>query len=235
VTLGEGGSATAPASLLGGGSAGTAAGAAASAGLLGAGPLQALGLGAPHPLVGLARRRALASGSLSQRALERTVAQLHGCLDQLSDEQRRVLSLRAGLGPRPALSRTHVAHRLGLGVATTRRIERRALRRLGAADGAGQCVAGGASASAGAMLLLGSSPFALADGSTLAAAGDGGASGPRSGIKGVSDSGGGASGGSSLGDALPPPIGDGSDWTLLILLMLFGMLGLLVRRELRRR
>jgi hypothetical protein len=186
---------------------------------------------APRPLLGVRTRRALAHGSLTRHQLTQVVARLHGCLGQLAPTQRRVLVLRAGLGSRPALSPTQVARRLGLGVAQTRRIERRALQRLGALDGAGRCVAGGAVTFAA---LLASTPFGLSDGSTLAAAGDGAALGrPRGGVKGVSESGGG-DGGSALGAALPPPLGQGSDWTLLLLLMVAALVVLLVRRELRR-
>jgi hypothetical protein len=154
---------------------------------------------------------------------------MQGCLDGLAAGERRVLVLRAGLGAAPALSRSDVARRLGLPVPQTGRIERRGLRRLEALDGAGRCDDGRRAAA---------SPFGvdnvdLAGGSGLIPVGDGRAEGsqPRSGVAGVSASGG---GGGDLGDALPPPIGDGSDWTVLILLTLLAMVGLLVRRELRR-
>jgi hypothetical protein len=181
-------------------------------------------------VVGLATRRALARGVLSQRRLEQTVGDLRQCVDQLSDPQQRVLTLRAGLGPLPPLSRTQVARRLDLTRGQTGRIERRGLRRLGALDGAGRCggVAGASTAAAASLL---APAGALA---TSAATADvGSASQPRYGVEGVSASGG--NGGPSLDDVLPPPIGDGADWTVLILLMLAAMVGLLVRRELRRR
>jgi hypothetical protein len=164
--------------------------------------------------------------------LHRLVLDARACMDQLGARERRVLGLRAGLGPRPALSRGQVASRLGLGVAQTGRIERSGLRRLGALEGAGACA--GASGSrtigaAGGLLPTAASAAALA-------------TTPRSAIGGVSASGrgdgarsehNGGSGG--LGDALPPPLGQGSDWTLLILLTLLALVGLLVGREVRRR
>ncbi len=182
-------------------------------------------------VVGPATRRALARGALSQHQLERTVADLRQCVDQLGEAQRRVLTLRAGLGPRAPLSRTQVARRLDLSRPQAGRIERRGLRRLGALDAAGRCGVTAATTSATIASLL-APAGALATSST--AAGDvGSASRPRYGIEGVSASGGGD--GASLDDVLPPPIGDGSDWTALILLMLAATVGLLVRRELRRR
>ncbi|HEX7291712.1 MAG TPA: hypothetical protein VF250_11365, partial [Conexibacter sp.] len=147
---------------------------------------------------------------------------------QLAPTQRRVLVLRTGLGPRDALSRDRVARRLDLGLAQTRRIERRGLRRLSALDAAGRCVGDGGGAA------LASAPLGMPPGAALAAAAGAGAvlGQPRGDVKGVSGSGGG--GGPSLADVLPPPLGEGSDWTLLILLMLAAMVALLVRRELRR-
>jgi hypothetical protein len=144
-----------------------------------------------------------------------------------------VLVLLAGLGPRPGLSPDQVARRLGLGVARTRQIERHALRRLGALDGAGRCVAAGGAVAFGT--LSASAPFGLSDGSTsMAAAGVDSMGGARGAVEGVSSSGGGGDEGSALGAALPPPLGQGSDWTLLILLTVAALVALLMRRELRR-
>jgi hypothetical protein len=179
-------------------------------------------------------RRSAASGgpAAQQRRLERTVAQLQGCLGTLSTSERRVLALRAGLGPRPALSRPRVARRLGMSLRRTGAIERRGLRRLDALGAAGRCgtsaepaVAYGLLATAAGGLGAAWDPLSARMG-----AGRGASQRPRSGIGGVVASG----GGGSLGDALPPPIGHGSDWTVLILLTLLATLGLLVRRELRR-
>lgn len=168
-------------------------------------------------------------GRIGQHELERAVAALRACLGQLTTIQRRVLILRAGLGPRRALSREQVARRLDLGRAQVRRVEQRGLRRLGGLDGAGRCVARDGVAAAA---LFGSGAFG---GTALAAAtkGSAGLARPGSGVKGVSASGGGDDG-PSLGEALPPPLGRGSDWTLLILVMAAAMVALLVRRELRR-
>jgi Sigma-70, region 4 len=229
-----GGSGSTALSPLGTPLGGTAAGAAAATGLLGVGGLQALaGTAAPRPLLSARTRRALVHGSLTQHKLEQVVASLRACLGQLEPRQRRVLVLRAGLGPRPALSRRQVARRLGVGVTQARRIERRALRRLGALDGAGRCVAGSSLSSAStAAALLG-----LTGGATLAATGDGGLGQARSGIEGVSANGGGdedPDGDSGLGAALPAPFGEGGDWTLPILAMGAAMLVLLLVRELRR-
>ncbi len=185
----------------------------------------------PGGLLGAGLRRKLAHGSLTRSELARVVASLRGCLGQLPPEERRVLLLRAGLGPRPGLSSSQVARRLGLGVAQTRRIERRALRRLGALDGAGRC-GGGGTVRSGA--LLASALFDRSNGSLSGAADGAALDRPRNGIEGVSGSGGGHDGSSALGAELPSPLGHGSDWTLLILLMVAAPAGLLVRRELRR-
>src|SRR6185369_5294000 len=108
----------------------------------------------------------------------------------------------------------------------------RALRRLGALDGAGMCTAGAAAASPLRLLtgglLSALPPYGAAIGGNPAA----GAPPPRFGVKGVSEAGG--DGGSGGGLALPPPIGDGADWTLLVLLGLASMLALLVWYEVRR-
>jgi hypothetical protein len=207
------------------------AGATSAVGLVAAGPSGTLHVDGRRTIVAPATRRALARGSLPQHRLERAIARLQGCLAELSDRQQRVLSLRAGLGSRPALTPTEVARRLHLGVAQAERIERRGLRRLGVLDGAGRC-AGAAASDA----LRSSVALAGGSGTPTAGALDGLDEGsqPRSGIKGVSKSGGGDDGGSG-GLALPPPIGNGGDWTLLILLALAAMLGVFVRRELRRR
>ncbi len=156
------------------------------------------------------------------------MTKLRQCLGQLTATQRRVLILRTGLGPRDALSRDRVARRLDLGLAQTRRIERRGLRRLSSLDNAGRC-AGGSSGVALASLPFGASPGA----GLVAVPGEGAVLGqPRGDVKGVSGSGG--DDGPRLADVLPPPLGQGSDWTLLILLMAAAMVALLVRRELRR-
>ena len=74
------------------------------------------------------------------------VARYGACLPELTTRQRRVLRLRAGVGPRPPASRAAVARKLELPVARVRRAEQRGLRSLrrsardgcaSASDGAG--------------------------------------------------------------------------------------------------
>ena len=74
-----------------------------------------------------------------ERRLRRTVRRLRGCLGVLDRRGRRVLVLRAGIGPLPALSRRAVAERLDAGVGRVARSERRALRELRGAARAGRC------------------------------------------------------------------------------------------------
>jgi hypothetical protein len=187
------------------------------------------------------RYRIAAGGSLdhpagrvgsAQRRLELAVEHARQCLDDLHRGERRVLDLRAGIGPGVPLTRPQTARRLDLGVAQTGRIERRGLRRLDALASAGACGgAGGAVASAGPLAATG----ALAGGATLVA--DASDSRSRFDVGGVVAHGGGdpASDGRSGLDALPPPIGDGGEATLLVALGLLVTLALLVRRELSRR
>jgi hypothetical protein len=203
--------------------------------LLGPAGIQALaGSAAPRQLLDARTRRALTHGSLTRQRLERVVAKLHGCLGQLAPMQRRVLVLLAGVGSRPALGRAQVARRLGLGIAQTGRIERHAVWRLGALDAAGRCVAGGGGGTPSFAALLTLGPAGLDSGLTPAA-GDGAALGrSRGAVKGVSESGGSQGGGAALGAALPPPLGRGSAWTLVLMLMVAALVVLLVRRELRR-
>jgi hypothetical protein len=69
------------------------------------------------------------------------VQRLSGCLDDLSNRQRRVLELRAGVGEASPRTRTGVARVLDLRVKRVRRIERRGLRRARELDRAGACAA----------------------------------------------------------------------------------------------
>jgi hypothetical protein len=64
------------------------------------------------------------------RKLRRAVRQLQGCLYAISGFERRVLSLRAGIGDAPTLSRQAVASRLEVSTKRVRRAERRGVRRL---------------------------------------------------------------------------------------------------------
>jgi hypothetical protein len=65
----------------------------------------------------------------AERRLRRSVQRLSGCLDELSDAQRRVLELRAGVGEASPRTRRGVARALEYRVQRVRRIERRGLRR----------------------------------------------------------------------------------------------------------
>jgi hypothetical protein len=175
------------------------------------------------------------SGTGRQHRLESAVMQLHQCLDDLGASERRVLSLRAGVGPGAPLTRSQVARRLDLGVGRTGRIERRGLRRLDGLAAAGAC--GTAGSGVAAMSLLSPVPLG-ATGAALGTSADAaGALRPSSAVGGVVAHGGGdeGSGGRSGFDALPPPIGDGGEATLLVALGLLVALALLVRRELLRR
>ncbi|HZV75282.1 MAG TPA: sigma factor-like helix-turn-helix DNA-binding protein [Conexibacter sp.] len=173
------------------------------------------------------------SALVAQRRLERAVARLQACLSGLTERERRILTLRAGLGPGPALSRAQVARLLDLSLTRTGQIERRGLRRLGALDRAGRCAGGGGVSTAWLWgSASGSTPLLATPTGGMEHAADP-ASRPRFGIEGVIASGGGSGRGSGF-DALPPPLGHGSDETLLILLALLAALGLLVRWELRR-
>jgi hypothetical protein len=174
----------------------------------------------------------------AQHRLERTVARLRGCLGELGADERRVLALRAGLGPGAALSRPQVARRLGLGVARVGSIERRGLRRLGALDGASACAAA-ASTMSSLPLVPPPAFLGVADAASASDVGAGARHGshPRFGVGGVVAHGG---GGGRSGFGALPPIGPHDAATLLIALMLIVSmllvtLGLLVRRELKRR
>ena len=124
----------------------------------------------------------LASGSgtraerrqtVRERRFRRTVRRLSGCLDALPELSRRVLVLRAGVGEQDVLTVAQTARRVDRRMRAVRRIERRALRRLKAADRAGRCgepVPDGAGAPATAIGGGGVGAGAAA-GSELAAAG----------------------------------------------------------------
>jgi hypothetical protein len=72
------------------------------------------------------------------KRLRETVAKTSGCLDDLSSAERRVLTLRAGVGAGRPQSRRGVARRLDISVRRVARLEKaglRHLRRLGARGG----------------------------------------------------------------------------------------------------
>jgi hypothetical protein len=65
-----------------------------------------------------------------ERRLRQVVGRLRGCLDGLPVLERRVLILRAGVGPGDPRSRARVARATDLSTRRVARLERRGLRRL---------------------------------------------------------------------------------------------------------
>jgi hypothetical protein len=170
------------------------------------------------------------------------VRRLSGCLGELGAGQRRVLLLRAGIGPRPALTRAQVSRRLDASLVRVRRLERRGLQRLRAFERAGGCgsAAGGYSVmpSTGSFVGPGGesavrASFNGADGLPGGATGSGGQEAePRSDVKDEFEQ----------SRPVPPatfiprsPDGDGLDLTLVALLLGAGMFAYAVRRELSHR
>ena len=74
-----------------------------------------------------------------ERALRRTVLRFHGCLSRVPRSERRVLSLRAGVGRLRPHTRSEVARITHLRRARVISLERHGLRRLRALDRAGAC------------------------------------------------------------------------------------------------
>jgi hypothetical protein len=74
-----------------------------------------------------------------ERNLRRTVLRFHGCLSRVPRSERRVLSLRAGVGRLRAHTRSEVARITHLRRARVIALERRGLRRLRALNRAGVC------------------------------------------------------------------------------------------------
>jgi hypothetical protein len=85
----------------------------------------------PNSPAAKARRR--------DRALRRSVLRFQGCLSQLPRSERRVLTLRAGVGSSRARSRTEVARITHLRRARVITLERRGLRRLHTLGRTGTC------------------------------------------------------------------------------------------------
>ena len=77
-----------------------------------------------------AAQRWLAAGAAARAAAAPHGGRLRACLDGLPTLERRVLVLRAGLGPRQPRARARVARALDLSARRVRRLERRGLRRL---------------------------------------------------------------------------------------------------------
>jgi hypothetical protein len=119
-----------------------------------------------------------------ERRLRRTVKRLSGCLDVIGTAPRRVLVLRAGVGPRSPQTRQAVAERLDTTVRHVARTERRGLRGLRRAARAGRC----GSAAQGTTIPFagrstGSRPATVAVGTGTAPGSDGGAPSGGSGVK----------------------------------------------------
>ena len=95
-----------------------------------------------------------------------------GCLGILPRRERRVLELRAGVGPRRPASRARVSRRLDLSVRRVARIERRALRTLERDARDGCTLAPGAEFAVDETAI-----WAAGDGAVLAAAGSRGTAG----------------------------------------------------------
>ena len=195
-----------------------------------------------------------------ERRFRRAVRRLSDCLDALPLLSRRVLVLRAGVGEQRVLSVAQTARRVDRRERAVRRIERRALRQLKAADRAGSCgepVPDGAGAPAidvsGSELAAAGTAATGATGATGAAGAAGGQPGSGGGDGGSS---GGAGGGSSGGDrggvkgeqrersserspsfpgSLVSPAGEGIPVWLWIVLALAGLGWLAVTRIRRRR
>ena len=83
-----------------------------------------------------------------ERDLRRTVLRFHGCLSRVPRSERRVLSLRAGVGRLRPHTRSEVARITHLRRARVVKLERRGLRRLRALNRAGACQDAGASTTA---------------------------------------------------------------------------------------
>jgi hypothetical protein len=82
----------------------------------------------------------------AERRLQRAVARLGGCLDELAYAQQRVLELRAGVGAGPPRTRRGVARVLDIRVKRVWRLERRGLRNarsVARSDGCGSAAASG--------------------------------------------------------------------------------------------
>ncbi len=88
---------------------------------------------------GLSDSPAAAKARRRDHALRRAVLRLQGCLPRVPRSERRVLTLRAGVGAARAHSRTEVARITHLRRARVITLERRGLRRLHALGRTGAC------------------------------------------------------------------------------------------------
>ena len=186
-----------------------------------------------------AQRRAV---ERADRRVRRAVVRYEGCLADLPVRQRRVLRLRAGIGPPPPASRTTVARRLDLEVAQVRRAERRgvrALRRVGregcavvsdgdptgfvpiaAGDGGTTLLATGGGEFSEEVLAGSGAGADATDGSGTDEEGGGSGSGSDSDSSGLVGSGSGGVKGATA--VRPAPGGDAYDLTLPLVLLILG-------------
>jgi hypothetical protein len=145
-----------------------------------------------------------------ERRLREIVNETSGCLGHLGELQRRVLSMRAGVGPAEPRSRRSVARALDRSVSRVRRAERRGLERLRALRAA-PCAQSAAAASGSAYAY--GTPAAMA---AVAGGPTGGAAPvtpvaaprPRSDVAGESASGEPEHDGGNGGQSIPPLPGD---------------------------
>jgi hypothetical protein len=150
---------------------------AGSAGQSGAGQLgagQANGVGANGSGPSSAGKSGSASGDEPDdaptrlrgrdRELRRTVLGHEGCLGQVPRDERRVLTLRAGVGMAHPRSRDAVRRMTGLRRTRVVALERRGLKRLRALAQAGGCAAASSGTPAGVEPTAGAGPSQSADG-----------------------------------------------------------------------
>jgi hypothetical protein len=186
-------------------------------------------------------RRQAARRRARERSFRREVRRHAPCFYALSNFDRRVLSLRAGLrGGRPH-SRADVARKLEVSAQSVRGAERRGVKRLRKANDSDGCAfasARGTSGSEIAFRVLMGTPLgqALAFAAGGTASDDGGSSGDRSQVAGVESEG--DSAGISLPGAGSTEAGEGGlDWTLIAALVAAAAMltGAAVARSTRRR
>ena len=128
-TSGASGAAAGPTGTTPGGSPASGSGASGADGQSTAG----------HPSSGATDNSRAAKVLRRDRALRRAVLRFHGCLSRIPRAERRVLTLRAGVGAARTHSRTEVARITHLRRARVIKLERRGLRRLHALARAGAC------------------------------------------------------------------------------------------------
>jgi hypothetical protein len=85
------------------------------------------------------------------RALRDAVLRFAGCLDSVPSSERRVLSLRAGIGAAQTRTRAQVARITGLSSRRVAKLERRGLKRLRGLGRSGHCSPAASTESAGAL------------------------------------------------------------------------------------